>query len=237
MRGMRRKCAKNKTVEADAEVKAPVEAVSSSADPAVPAVSWEELLARAEAALDEHGVEAHEKRVAAAERISARNAKRGISVSIDVEGVRRALVACYQDYMAGGKSGVLKVFADAAVRYVDFRDGRALHPEFTLVMEYLKGVRDEIVRQAAEDLKSQAQDAQRRLVTEEGCGLNQRAVELSLKATAREVYGDGEGGGAGGDAKKAISYSFPNMTVNWIVAPGELSRRIEAKPQPETIDV
>ena len=237
---MRRKCAKSLTGVADVDDGASDNAASSSAGSAgssVPAVSWEELVARAEAALDEHGVEAHERRVAAAERISARNAKRGVSVKIDVGGVRKALVACYADYMAGGKSGVLKVFADAGVRYVDFRDGRALHPEFTLVMEYLKGVRDDVLRQAAEDLKSQAQDAQRRLVTEDGCELNQRAVELSLKATMKDVYGEDGGSGGGGDAKKSISYIFPNMTVNWIVAPGELARKVGAKPQPEAIDV
>lgn len=230
MFGMRRKYAKSKAVEADVEGSAPEETP-------MPAVSWDELLARATAALDERGEEAHEKRVAAAERISARNAKRGGSVEIDVDGVRRALVACYLDYMAGGKSGVLKVFAGEGVRYVDFRDGRALHPEFTLVMEYLKGVRDEVVRQEAEDLAAQAQDAQRRLVTEEGCGLNQRAVELSLKATVKDVYGEGEGSGGGGDAKKSISYNFPNLTMNWIIAPGELAKKVEAKPQPEVIDV
>lgn len=240
MRGMRRKCAKSLTGVADAVAAESGKSRSSpeeSAERPVPAISWEELVARAEAALDERGEEAHAKRVAAAERISARNAKRGISVEIDVEGVRRALAAYCSDCLSGGGAGVMGVFAREGVKYVDYRDGRALHPEFTLVMEYLKGVRDEIVRQSAEDLKSQAQNAQKRLVTEEGCDLNQRAVELSLKATMRDVYGDGEGSGGGGDAKKAISYSFPNMTVNWIMAPGELAKRVEAKPQTEAIDV
>lgn len=229
MFGMRRKCAKSLTGVADVEVE--------SSTPEKSAISWEELLARAKAALDEQGEEAHAKRVAAAERISARNAKRGVSLKIDVEGVHRALAACYADYEQGGKLGVLKVFDKAGVRYVDWRDGRATHPEFTLVMNYLQGVRDGVILQAAEDLKAQAQDAQRRLVTEEGCDLNQRAVELSLKATMKNVYGEGEGSGGGGDAKKAISYNFPNMTVNWIVAPGELAKKVEAKPQPEPIDV
>lgn len=232
MYGMRRKCAKSLTGVADVEESAPE--VSS-----VPAVSWDELLARATAALDERGEEAHKKRVEAAARISARNAKRGISVSFDVDGVHRALTAYYGDCLAGGKKGVMGVFAKEKVKYVDFRDGRALNPEFTLVMEYLKGVRDEVLRQSAEDLAAQAQDAQRRLVTEEGCELNQRAVELSLKATVKDVYGDGEGSGGGGDAKKAINYNFPNMSMTWIIAPSEISAKkaLEAKPQPETIDV
>ena len=235
---MRRKCAKSLTGVADVDDGASAGAVSSSAGSSVPAVSWEELVARAEAALDEHGVEAHERRVAAADRISARNAKRGVSVKIDVEGVRRALVACYADYMAGGKSGVLKVFADAGVRYVDFRDGRALHPEFTLVMEYLKGVRDDVLQQAAEDLKSQAQDAQRRLVTEDGCELNQRAVELSLKATMKGVYGDSEAD-KDGAKRKPIVYKFENLTANFIMSPGELAaKKLDgATPVSEVIDV
>lgn len=215
MFGMRRKCAKSLTGVADVE---------EPSTPAVPAVSWEELVARASAALDERGEKAHQNRVDSAARISERNAKRGVSVEIDVDGVRRALTAYYADCLSGGRQGVMGVFAKAGVKYVDYRDGRALNPEFTLVMEYLKGVRDEVLRQSAEDLKSQAQDAQRRLVTQEGCELNQRAVELSLKATMRDVYGDGEDS-KGAAGRKPIIYNLPNLTLNMIMSPAELAAK------------
>ena len=75
-----------------------------------------------------------------------------------------------------------------------------------------------------------------RLVTEEGCELNQKAVEVSLKATMKDVYGDGDGASAS-DAKKSVTYSVPNMKATWISAQPGVAERIAAKPEPEAIDV
>ena len=52
-------------------------------EPPVPAVSWEELLARAKASLDERGLERQAKREAAAERIRARNERNGVELKFD----------------------------------------------------------------------------------------------------------------------------------------------------------
>ena len=72
----------------------------------------------------------------------------------------------------------------------------------------------------AEESASVAQESQLRLITEDGCDLNQRAVEVSLKATMRDVYGESNEVGPAKDGKAGITYNFPNMTLNWIVAPG-----------------
>ena len=208
---------------------------SSGADAAaeVPAVEWGWLLSRAMASLDEQGLERQAKREAAAERIKARMAKRGVKVGYDLDGVRRALAAYYSDVILSDRpKGFRKVFAEAGVMPSDFFDARETYPEFRLVYEYIYGrIKEVVATEAAEDVR-QAQASQRRLVTEEGCELNQRAVELSLKATMKDVYGDGGGscGGGEADAKKAISYSFPNMTINWLVAPKEVPKQVEIRP-------
>ena len=214
---------------------------SSSAESTAytPGVTWEELLGRAQAALDEHGLEKQAKREKTAEKYLALLAKREITPTWDLEGVKRALAAYFCDIVLGeGRpKGFRGVFASEGVVVTDLWDSMDAYPEIRLVYEYILRQMKRSAEASAQELVGQAQRAQERLVTEDGCDLNQRAVELSLKATMRGVYGDGEKDGGASDAKRGISYSFPNMTVNWIVSPAELGKRVEAKPQPEVIDV
>ena len=202
-----------------------------------PEVTWEELLARAEAALDDKGLEAKERREVAAAKKLRRMKERGIEPKWDVPGIRRALAAYYADCVLGEcVLGFRKVFAAAGVVCADFFDARDAYPELRMVFEYIQAKRIELTQTEAEELSRQAQAAQKRLVTEEGCELNQRAVELSLRATMKGVYGDGDTGGEK-DAKKSVTYLFPNMKATWIIAPSEAAKQLEAKPESEPIDV
>lgn len=192
---------------------------SASSEAPVPSVTWEELVERAEAELDENGVASMEKRRHTAEKKWRRLGERGMTLRVNREGVERALCAYFEDCFggAGRMRGIRKVFAGCGVSLVDYTDGADYYPEFALVMEYIRRNRGERDRLLAEEAGSLAQESQMRLVTEEGCELNQKAVEVSLKATMKDVYGDGaESGGA--DAKKSVTYCFPNLQATWIIA-------------------
>lgn len=219
MRVMRRKAPKSRVPAA----------VSGEAGPAgegnLPAVSWEELLARAEAALDEKGLEAQERRRVAGEKKLRRLKERGLDPKWDVPGIKRALAAYYADSVLGDcRLGFRKIFAAAGVVSADFFDARDAYPELRLVFEYIVAKRKEISQTEADELSRQAQASQKRLVTEDGCDLNQRAVELSLKATMPGVYGD-SGGEKGGEKGKQIVYKFENLTANFIMSPSELAAK------------
>jgi len=186
---------------------------------------WGRILAMAEASLDEQGEERLEKWRNVAAKRQKRMAKLGIRETADIDAMRRALCAYYADMLGDNRrvKGIKKVFAEAGASFGDFVGGaKDRYADLNLVYTYIQ----RLVREAAEadavETVQLAQDGQRRLLTEDDCKLNQRAVEVSLKATMRNVYGeDGGGAGGGGRDKTAISYNFPNMTLNWIVAPGK----------------
>ena len=201
-------------------------------------VTWDELLARAKASLDERGLERQAKREASAERIRRRNERNGVVLKFDRDGVRRALAAYYCDIVLGDRPrGYRKVFAEEGVVPSDLWLCEKVDADVMLVNEFINGEMHRAMRADAEEAGRLAQMSQRRLVTEEGCELNQRAVEVSLKATMRDVYGDGE---RDGDAKrKPIVYRFENLTANFIMSPGELAeKRLDgATPVSEVVDV
>lgn len=214
-------------------------AVSASGEAEVAAlpakrVSWEELLERALAALDKQSEEDFAAKKAKAEWRRERNKRKGLRLEIDYEGVRRTLVEYYEGCVGFRPfQGFKKVFAANGVSMADYFDGEMLEPELHLVFRYTQRLRDSATKEAALDLGRQAQESQERLVTEADCKLNQRAVELSLKASMRDVYGDGDsGGGSGGSGKAQVTYNLPNLTLNMITAPAGL---IGAAKQPATI--
>ena len=227
---MRRKCAKSLTGVSDASVE-------SAPESPVPRITWEELLARAEADLDERGREGYAKCRASAERHAKLN--EGCGVRIDVDGVRGVLVDYYEQCVGhSSQIGLRRLFAARKVRFDDYSSGRKCHAEFGLVMEYAKKVRDALAREEAAELMSEAQAAQKRLVTEDGCDLNQRAVELTLKATMKDVYGDGDAD-RGDSKRKPIVYKFENLQVAMIMSPAELAaKKLDgATPVSEVVDV
>lgn len=198
---------------------------------------WGALLARAVASLDEQGEEAFDKKRANAEWRRKRNESMGLRVKIDFDGVKRALTEYYEGCVGLAPfRGCKQTFSDCGVLLADFFDGENLEPELGLVFRYIQRQRDRTTKGAAMDLGREAQEAQRRLVTEEGCRLNQRAVEVSLRATMKDIYGeDGEGSGSGGSGRPQVVYNLPNLTLNMITAPAGLLGA--AKPQAAAIDV
>lgn len=207
---------------------------AKTGNPTEAGITWKELRSRAEASLDEQGLEDLERREGLVEKIRRRQERRGIRADVDVEGVKRALAAYHDDcVLRKCELGFKRCFALCGVKCSDFMDGRQLWPEFETVMRYIVKRRNEIWKMEALELGGRAQEGQRRLVTEEDCGLNQRAVEFSLKASMGDVYGDGKTeSGTGGGAK--VVYNLPNLTVNMITAP---VRPLELKPVGEVVEV
>lgn len=200
-------------------------------------VTWEDLVAMAEASLDEEGLRKLADQKVRGERFLANLRKRGRG-RFDEEGVRGALVEYYVSAVSDScRRGFKEIFTARGV-ISDYLGGEYGYPEWRMVLKFAQEQMRKVSEIRAKEAAPVAQESQRRLVTEEGCQLNQRAVELSLKATMPEVYGDRSSGGEGGarDDRRAITYNFPNLTMNWIVSPAEMPK-IGAKPEPETVDV
>lgn len=197
----------------------------SSAPPA-PAMDFGELYLRAVSVLDEEGLVRLEKRKRAAERLQRLMKESGRREVFDLEGVKRALCEYGMGALEGGRTRRIRdCFAKCGVRLSDLFGAMDRHHELRTVYEYICRTRSAEARAEAEELGVAAQEGQRRLVTEDGCRLNQRAVELSLKATMGDVYGDdGKDGGAKGDKKK-VTYNLPNLTVNMIMSPAEIAAK------------
>lgn len=209
-----------------------------SSEPPVPSVTWDELVELAEADLDENGLASLDKRRHVAEKKWRRLKERGLPMHIDFEGAKRGLVAYYADCFDSARmKGVRKVFASVGARLVDYTGGVDYMPELWLAMDYISRHRKERDRLLAEEAGSLAQESQMRLVTEEGCELNQKAVEVSLKATMKDVYGEEKDGGDKGGSK--VMYNLPGLTVNMIMSPEELAaKRLGGKEKvSEVIDV
>ncbi|MBQ4199003.1 MAG: hypothetical protein II649_03885 [Kiritimatiellae bacterium] len=192
--------------------------------PPVPSVTWDELVELAEADLDENGLASLEKRRHVAEKKWRRLKERGLPMRIDFDGAKRGLVAYYADCFDSVRTmGARKVFASVGARLVDYTGGVDFMPELWLAMDYICRHRRERDRILAEEAGSLAQESQMRLVTEEGCELNQKAVEVSLKATMKDVYGEEKDGGGKGGSK--VMYNLPGLTVNMIMSPEELAAK------------
>jgi hypothetical protein len=187
----------------------------------------------AEAALDEHGEERLAKLRHVAEKKQRRMKERGQSETADIDAMRRALCAYYVDATSAKMRGIKKVFAAEGASIVDFFGGaRDRYAELRLVFEFIQRTIQDLAEAEAAETACIAQASQSRLLTEEDCKLNQRAVEVSLKATMRKVYGDStEVGGGGGRDRAGITYMFPNMTLNWIMAPNAPAAARSAVPE------
>lgn len=178
--------------------------------------AWSRLLKRAEMALDEQGREHLARATAVADKLKAKNGIEGEPAGTD--GVRKALARYYADVAGdGGMLGFRKVFAECKVDPVDYFDLRELVPELRMVFNYILKFRDEMHKLEADEMGHLALDSQRRLVTEEGCELNQKAVELQLRASLKGVYGNEDKSEKGG--KSGVTYNLPGLTINMITAP------------------
>lgn len=183
--------------------------------------TWKQLVGMARLAMEDENEELVKKHEAMAARRQKYMYDNGIGEVADVAALRRGLLEYYCEVATSTSRDVRGAFRRVGANYGDLHGG-VLNRCFELwvVREFIVKLRGKIARAVAEESASVAQESQLRLITEDGCELNQRAVEVSLKATMRDVYGESNEVGTVKDGKAGITYNFPNMTLNWIVAPG-----------------
>lgn len=193
----------------------------AAANPGFTPPTWKQLVGMARLAMEDENEELVKKHEAMAARRQKYMYDNGIGEVADVAALRRGLLEYYCEVATSTSRDVRGAFKRVGANYGDLHGG-VLNRCFELwvVREYIVKLRGKIARAVAEESASVAQESQLRLITEDGCELNQRAVEVSLKATMRDVYGESNEVGPAKDGKAGITYNFPNMTLNWIVAPG-----------------
>ena len=193
----------------------------AAANPGFTPPTWKQLVGMARLAMEDENEELVKKHEAMAARRQKYMYDNGIGEVADVAALRRGLLEYYCEVVTTTSRDVRGAFRRVGANYGDLHGG-VLNRCFELwvVREFIVKLRGKIARAVAEESASVAQESQLRLITEDGCELNQRAVEVSLKATMRDVYGESNEVGPAKDGKAGITYNFPNMTLNWIVAPG-----------------
>lgn len=193
----------------------------AAANPGFTPPTWKQLVGMARLAMEDENEELVKKHEAMAARRQKFMCDNFIDETADLAALRRGLLEYYCEVVTTTSRDVRGAFKRVGANYGDLHGG-VLNRCFELwvVREFIVRLRGKIARAVAEESASIAQESQLRLITEDGCELNQRAVEVSLKATMRDVYGESNEVGPAKDGKAGITYNFPNMTLNWIVAPG-----------------
>lgn len=193
----------------------------AAANPGFTPPTWKQLVGMARLAMEDENEELVKKHEAMAARRQKFMYDNFIEETADLAALRRGLLEYYCEVVTTTSRDVRGAFRRVGANYGDLHGG-VLNRCFELwvVREFIVKLRGKIARAVAEESASIAQESQLRLITEDGCELNQRAVEVSLKATMRDVYGESNEVGPAKDGKAGITYNFPNMTMNWIVAPG-----------------
>lgn len=193
----------------------------AAANPGFTPPTWKQLVGMARLAMEDENEELMKKHEAMAARRQKFMYDNFIEETADLAALRRGLLEYYCEVVTTTSRDVRGAFRRVGANYGDLHGG-VLNRCFELwvVREFIVKLRGKIARAVAEESASVAQESQLRLITEDGCELNQRAVEVSLKATMRDVYGESNEVGPAKDGKAGITYNFPNMTLNWIVAPG-----------------
>lgn len=193
----------------------------AAANPGFTPPTWKQLVGMARLAMEDENEELVKKHEAMAARRQKFMCDNFLDETADLAALRRGLLEYYCEVVTTTSRDVRGAFKRVGANYGDLHGG-VLNRCFELwvVREFIVRLRGKIARAVAEESASIAQESQLRLITEDGCELNQRAVEVSLKATMRDVYGESNEVGPVKDGKAGITYNFPNMTLNWIVAPG-----------------
>ena len=163
----------------------------AAANPGFTPPTWKQLVGMARLAMEDENEELVKKHEAMAARRQKYMYDNGIGEVADVTALRRGLLEYYCEVATSTSRDVRGAFRRVGANYGDLHGG-VLNRCFELwvVREYIVKLRGKIARAVAEESASVAQESQLRLITEDGCELNQRAVEVSLKATMRDVYGE-----------------------------------------------
>ena len=157
--------------------------------------AWKSLLARAQLALDEAALAAYRKRRDAQERRLAR--------SMEEHGLKEAPYDFYMVQEVLVEYDRCGVFSDA-LRSCNGREGecieaRAWDADIRLVWDFVKARLKARMAARALDIAQEAQEGLRKLVTDEECGLNVKALKMALEGAVPELYGGGAKASEDGD--------------------------------------
>lgn len=188
--------------------------------------AWESLLARAVMSLDESEAAAHEKRRDECDRRYARRLeKAGLMVSpYDWYQVREVLV----EYDRCGRF-------DEALRRCNGKESECLEAkswdeDVRLVWDFLVRQSKERLAARASDIAQDAQEGLRRLVTDEACRLDTKAIKIALESAAPELYGGGGRGdrGAGEEGPRRLPVGGGGIMINII---GDAAAKLMEPPK------
>ena len=168
--------------------------------------AWKSLLARAQMALDEEALAAYRKRKDGLERRLAR--------SMEEHGLKEAPYDFYMVQEVLVEYDRCGVFSDA-LRSCNGREGecieaRAWDADIRLAWDFVKARLKARMAARAMDIAQVAQEGLGRLVADEECGLNVKALKMALEGAVPELYGGGgkpseaEDGDAGGAKRVPI---------------------------------
>lgn len=153
--------------------------------------AWKALLSRAVMALDEDMLSSYRKRKEALERKLERNlSENGLTVPpYDFYMVQEVLV----EY---DKCGMfMDAIRNCGGRESECIEARAWDADIRLVWDFVRERVKARMAARAVDIAQNAQDGLRRLVTDEDCKLNIKALKIALESVSPELYGGGAKGG------------------------------------------
>ena len=162
--------------------------------------------------LDDNGFDSLERSRRAAERKLARS---GLSEApIDRGAVKRFLLLYSK--LERGQGVCIKASGIDRGMLLTAYD---LWPEARFVRDYLAHRRHQSVAIDNEDLVDAAREGLRRVMTEDGSKLNANAIMFTLERLDAGTFGTKPKEKEG---EAQVVYNIPNLTLNMIVAPGEL---------------
>lgn len=188
---------------------------------------WETLLGDALLSLDEQEEAQYAKRL----EVAAKKLRRmGLSAApVDKAKVVRFLLA----YL--GTKRYRESLASAGLTFASALLAYDLWPESKTAMEYARRLKHREREEVGNDeLVDAAREGLRRLVTDEECRLNQKAVTFTLERLSRKEFGE-ERGEVSGGPRATVNYNLPGLTVNLITAPAAALERIGAVSRPAAI--
>jgi len=106
-------------------------------------------------------------------------------------------------------------------------------PDVRMAYLFLRDRRNEAMELENEDILVAARKSLKTLVEKPGCEINVKAVTFAMEKLDRKNFGSVRNADDGGRAP--VVYNIPNLTMNLIVAPGELAA--DGRGTPEAVEV
>lgn len=186
--------------------------------------AWNSLLGRAVLALDEEGISAYRKRKDVLERKLERNmSENGIVVPpYDFYMVQEVMV----EYDKCGIFG--EALRKCGGRESECIEARAWDADIKLVWDFVRERIKARLAARASDIAQEAQEGLRRLVTDEECKLNVKALKMALESVAPELYGGGAKGSGDEDESDDNRKKLPMSGGIMINIIGDAAAKLEA---------